>query len=229
MPLIYVVFHDDQSQKIAQQHFSQYSWARLIRIPSTKYCESFLFTLLDGLSHSWDTSNYVGIIAYSLPQKIGMKPLLKAIEDISLNQVHENIIVLNPGRSIINTHPGIKYPLKLIMNRIGFDKMNLNNVSGFFNNYWIAQPSFMKAYIKFFLEVKQIMDHDHIISLALTQNSYYPKNRSKSQLTLMRTFGTPYYTWHPFVCERLICIFSCLSCASIKRYYNSSSHRLLTY
>ena len=70
-------------------------------------------------------------------------------------------------------------------------------------NYWMAKPELMQDYINFAKKIKQRMDEtsDGGLQALLYSDSQYRGQLSKERL--VQISGKPYYTYHPFICERL--------------------------
>lgn len=88
---------------------------------------------------------------------------------------------------------------------------HMNKVVPFYSNYWIAKSDILKPFLKWAKLVKDLIDTDPILA---EENSHY-KVDSKDFIPI---FGRPYMTWHPFIMERMICIYAYLSKAHIHTY-----------
>lgn len=206
--IIYVVYHDDNSYAMALSTFGGFKWARLISIPSTKYCESIVFGFLEQNKDEWQNSHFVGIVTYSFTKKIPIETLVNVIDDICCQKYNEFDIIGLRGldEPIEKSHPGIEVPLTVLIEAMGKQTIKLSEVRPFYSNYWLAKPNVFRHYLRFFKEIKNIMEENTTLSNILNQNSGYPRPRNARDL--IATFGYPWYTWHPFISERLICIFT---------------------
>jgi len=86
-----------------------------------------------------------------------------------------------------------------------------------YSNYWIARPEIFQRYVsELLLPAIRVMEEDPAIRRLCYKNSSYhtlfkrpdirkATKRSKpiSLMQRMRLFGRPYFTYHPFICERL--------------------------
>ena len=69
--IIYIICHNDGSEKKAHEHFDKYSWARIYRIPKesqTHLMESVMYkTELMKVYDEWKDADIVGTLSYKLP------------------------------------------------------------------------------------------------------------------------------------------------------------------
>jgi hypothetical protein len=204
--IIYVIYHDDDSYKIAHSTFSEYPWAKLCKIQSSKYCENAIFDYLQK-NDSWDQQDFVGIITYSYSPKCSLPKLLNTVANINQYDNVDLIALRYVDQHIYEHHAGLPSHIISIMVKMGYDNINYDEIKPFYSNYWIAKPAVMKEYIKFFNKVRDLMEHDPVISITINGNSGYLKQVTEQQKI---AFGYPWYTWHPFVLERMPCIFAYL-------------------
>ncbi|MEX0598362.1 MAG: hypothetical protein WD512_17880 [Candidatus Paceibacterota bacterium] len=87
----------------------------------------------------------------------------------------------------------------------------IEKVTPFYSNYWIARPKFLTSFLQWAKIAKDVLDKDPVLA---EENSKYKAN-SKD---LIPIFGCPYMTWHPFIMERLICIYVYLVNARLYTY-----------
>ena len=71
-----------------------------------------------------------------------------------------------------------------------------------YQNAFIAKSAIYSDYVKTFLKpLTAIMERDKHLIEWLNQNANY-KDSKLNKEKLLETFGRPFYTFHPFVCER---------------------------
>jgi hypothetical protein len=71
----------------------------------------------------------------------------------------------------------------------------------------MAKPEWVSKYIIFYKKVIDIMENNINVKNMLYQHSnYYGKLIEYPQI-LIKICGKPYYTFHPFIIERLVCFF----------------------
>lgn len=85
-------------------------------------------------------------------------------------------------------------------------KEYINEILAFFSNYWFVKPKVLQKYVYWLNVVVGIMDSDEIKS-NINENSKYKLTSQK----LTPIFGHPWMTWHPFILERMICIYAHLT------------------
>ena len=202
--LIYVLYHDDESYNIANK-LKFHPWAKLHKLNTTKYYESYFFNNLLEKQDEWINKKYVGTFTYSIINKIPIcnpNELAKLDYDvISFN----NYIILPMIKQAEYSHPGFINIWSYILQKLGCSDYLSDEIPCYFNNYWMARPKLMIEYINFFKSVINIMETDSNLQTALNQNTGYKGNLTSQQL--INISGKPYYTFHPFILERLPCYF----------------------
>lgn len=205
--LVYVLYHNDKTESRARKQFGKYAWVRLHRIQSTKYCESIIFPYLMLHPEEWKDQDYVGIITYSFTDKQKKSYLKNVINSIHANIMDQYVDVvglrgLRARKTIYNTHPGIEPHMRSLLTQLGVGStLPSNRISAFYNNYWIAKVGVFQNYLNFYDKAFKIME----LMPELNQDSGY--RRITNPAELMANFGYYHYTWHPFISERLICVF----------------------
>ncbi len=96
--------------------------------------------------------------------------------------------------------------LLLLMNYNINDILSLK-IPVFYNNYFMAKPEWIIKYIDFYKKVIDIMENNNDIKYLLNQNSAYPGKLLEYPEILIKICSRPYYTFHPFIIERLPCFF----------------------
>lgn len=89
---------------------------------------------------------------------------------------------------------------------ISYDIINTYNIS--FSNLWIAKKTFVIEYLKFAKKTINFLDNskDEIKNILFSDSKYIGKLTSTG--ILKKKFGYNHYPFHPFVMERIICLFS---------------------
>lgn len=183
----------------AKKMFAEISCARIISIPQTHLFESVMYkTVLRELYHEWKNADFVGTVAYSYPNKIGMDRLrhILAIHDITnyefvgLGWMCEIPFWNNP-----NTKK-IFYECARTLNK----PLPALYQSFCACNYWMARPAIMLAYIEFFNKEWLPVVESHPL---INTNATYHDGKLGIKTLKMLT-GYDYYTQHPFVHERLV-------------------------
>ena len=208
--LIYVIYHDDESLKTASI-FLKYKWARLIKIESTKYFEGIIFIYLDNNRDEWINKKFVGFLTYNSYKKINIFDIeqlankYSSYDVISLNNYFNEPLLIHTEKY----HPNFINIWEQILLLLGYkinDILSLE-IPYYYNNYWMAKSEWINKYIIFYKKVIDIMENNILIRNMLYQNSKYDGKLLKHPEILIKICGRPYYTYHPFIFERLVCFF----------------------
>lgn len=213
--LIYLLYHDEGSYAVIEK-YKNYKYVKLIHIQTTKYFESIFFDYLNENQNEWENKDYVGILTYSFETKTGMK--LDYLYNFILDYTtHNNVelfsfYTLGKMSYFLYSHRDIiTYTLaEMNYNNVEFDK-----IIGFFCNYWLTKPQWMKKYITFHSQVKSKFEDKSNVFLQnmLNSNSGYHKLTPEQ---LQARIGYSYYPHHCFVMERLPSIFFQLNNLKLK-------------
>lgn len=106
----------------------------------------------------------------------------------------------------------------LIFEKLGYKDVLSLKTPLIYCNYWIAKASVFDKYMSSILiPAMQLMEDNSDIKKLVNMDSGYFNYLDKYDLRTdkvgndielaIRIFGVPYYTFHPFVCERLMSIF----------------------
>jgi len=216
--LIYILYHNQESFKIASK-FLKFKWAKLKKIYSTKYFESIIFLYLDKNREEWINKKFVGILTYNSYNKVK----LFDINELARKYSNYDVITFN---NYFNTpllisseyyHPSfinIWEEILLLLNYNINDILSLK-IPVFYNNYWMAKPKWMEKYIEFYKKFVDIMENNKNIKYLLYQNSKYKGKLLEYPGILIKICGRPYYTFHPFIIERIVCFFFWVNNAKI--------------
>jgi hypothetical protein len=208
--LIYILYHNQESFKLASK-FLKFKWAKLRKIYSTKYFESIIFLYLDKNRDEWINKKFVGILTYNSYKKIK----LFNVEMLAEKYSNYDIIPFNNYYKIpllINSeynHPSFINIWEQLLLSLNYDINDILSlkIPVFYNNYWMAKPEWIKKYIAFYKNVVYIMENNNNIKYLLYQNSKYKGKLLEYPEILIKICGRPYYTFHPFIIERLVCFF----------------------
>lgn len=216
--LIYILYHNQESFKVASQ-FIKFKWAKLTKIYSTKYFESIIFLYLDKNRDEWINKKFVGFLTYSSYKKTR----LFDIEFLAKKFSNYDIIPFNNEHSmplLISSeyyHPSfinIWDQILLLLNYDIVDILSLK-IPVFYNNYWMAKPEWVLKYIEFYKNVVDIMENNMKIKNLLYHDSLYKGELLKYPTILIKLCNRPYYTFHPFIIERIVCFFFWVNKAKI--------------
>jgi len=211
--LIYVLGPHADAETHAREIYRAHEWARIIRIPSTFYLESVMYhTILQRRQREWEHADYVGCVSWTAHTKMQSLDL-----DHVLPTNLDFVAFLYRGDALVDTatrwHPEFKRVWIPTLRAMGYKESDIlaSNIPSFYCNYWACRPAIMDRYLEFFRDFKIQLESLPDVQDALWSDAQY-KARGKdvaalSDETCMRIWGVPFYTYHPFVCERLPCFF----------------------
>jgi hypothetical protein len=83
-----------------------------------------------------------------------------------------------------------------------------NKYNGFYSNFWITTREAFVEYIRFAKKAIHLIDNapPHIKTLLDTHSGYNGKLIGTG--ILEKRFGKSWYPWHPFILERVVCLYS---------------------
>ena len=230
--IIYVSCHNDTPNIKAQDVCAKFNMAKdmkakVVQIEEChKMFESQIFTHLDENKNEWIDENMVGIVTYSIDDKMkdsGLTGVEKLFDNIrnAVNGGADIVPFLNykfEKTKIKHTLPFIEaatiqhgpYFLlvyKEILDTLGYSEHEYfdDMIPSYFCNWWIVKPKYMLQYLKFFKQCVNVIENNVRLNRYLNKHSYYPGKMTEDQL--VKTTGNPYYTLHPFIFERFPCFF----------------------
>ena len=216
--LVYVLCYDDASEKQATAAFQPYEWTRIVRLQESKfskYMEGVAFLeVLPRLYEEWATVDYVGTLSWRAPSKIDVSKIPKVCEFCIKNG--EQAVVFLPSQQYFEeqarrNHPRFFEVWNPLMHALGISPRTIpHDMPTFFCNYWCATPKVMLNFIKFFASAVHVLENVMGNARdALWSDSTYGTHLSVDRL--MEVYGKPYMPLHPFVGERLACVFFAMS------------------
>ena len=221
--IIYILCHNDETERISHLEFDKYSWARIYRIPKesqTYLMESVMYNSeLMKLYDEWKDCKYVGTLSYKLPARLAYPPF-SSMENISnlVETANGDVVSFRtydhsysdslPNFCKILTDTCVRVGIKLnhspkynILSR-KVESKNALDMPCMFHNYWMTSPSLMLAYINFFNYrwLPALDSHPNV-----WDDSHYPYNLPKDELKtrmLELTRGrASHYPFHAIICE----------------------------
>ena len=214
--LIYIVANSEETFAEAQRVFAKHTWARVIHIPTTFYLESIMYlNILPRVHHEWRHVDLVGAVAWSAHTK---QPLIFKADTIceeAMAHGADVVTFLHRGDPLIQTaekwHPGFEKLWCGLMQTFGwYEEVYMStSIPSFYANYWATTPALMKRYCAFASDVAHRLDtRKDLTALLWRDASYSARGNDIAKLSAaecMRIWGTPFYTFHPFLFERLPC------------------------
>lgn len=206
---LYVLYYDDQSKKIANSEFKNSTCTQLYYIRSTKILENIMYQneLLKN-RHEWINVRFVGCISYRITKKCPqctLNNMINAFQNVPSNVKVIGIKTMKDDKLVSSAtqyHPLFKQIWIKLLIALGYQNcIKKDYPNPIIWNAWVATPEIMLQYINFIKKVIHIMNTNQEIKKLLNMDSKY-----EGQMPLARKkqiFGHPYYTYHPFILERL--------------------------
>jgi hypothetical protein len=232
--LIYCLFYDDASRVKAQALERLYPQSvRLLKVGQDLYYEGQAFRMLMERADEWKDKSYVGTIAYSFVEKCGVMFDLDKVVAHAAAQAVDVVAFLPTFTDMLqqanDCHPKFQelwHCLLCLGMGFAYGQAHDRNIRGFYCNYWMARPSWMLSWIAFYLRAQHILDTaGGEFKERLYSDANYSGKLPCAALTAIS--GRPYYTYHPFLMERLPCFFFHHHNASLLRLHRSTHPMLV--
>jgi hypothetical protein len=242
--IIYIVCHDDASEKIARDDFDKYNWARVYRIPEeaqNHLFEGVMYTTeLMKVYNEWKHKTYVGTLTYKVRDriKVGSSSTFERLNHLVTTSdinFHSLVSFTEYNTSAVDTYPSLRKILTETCEKVGYqlvkskytlktkkvETTNFLDARTFtFHNYWMTTPALMLEYISFFntIWMPALESHTNIWDDSTYHYRLQPEDRLKKLLFLTkgRTSHCPY---HALANERLPTIFFKLNPNKTKLLY----------
>jgi hypothetical protein len=186
--------------------------------PSSIYFESNGFNLID-INSIPQNATRIGFITPSFFKKVNVSHIKDVYSLFNfINNSNELIIKFFAfyfsnsdetfNYSCTSAHgPNFLIIWNWLLDQMGYSKYIDCNIKSFYSNLWVSYTNITIEYIIFARKAMNILDNckDEYIYNLLHSNSNYPGKLNKKQLN--KICNKPYYTFHPFIMERLICLF----------------------
>lgn len=175
-----------------------------VLIPQNKFFEAQLFTqdVVKGLN-----TDYVGHVAYSYLKKI---PAYDFESLVGMNP-NADVITLMTGQHDMYEfanmyHPGFMEVWDRLVRLLGYEPNPAPKP--FYCNYWIMKKEIFEKYCVVAQRAMKFLDEDFVLKDLVNRDSGYKGTHECLPADkLMEICGKPYYTFHPFIIERLVCLF----------------------
>lgn len=232
---IYVTYHSEESKQTVR-HLEDYpNIFRFVLLPNDKYFENAVFQYhLDNLDKVQDYE-CVGHVTYSYQNKgpgydfdlLASKYLLSnACDFVALRSAKLH----NLYKFAETWHPGFLKVWERLIYLLGYGDFRKYPVPySFYCNYWMTKKDTFTKYAHLVVRAMKLMDTDPLLKDLSNRDSGYQgtmKTLPKEKLIAMT--GYPYYTFHPFVLERLPCFFVTAEQMKV-RYIEFDSEPVNTY
>lgn len=222
--LLYVFCYDQPSRLQAEKMTSLCDGiAKTIVLEGDRYFESQIWRhkwrqMMK--EDDWESHDYVGMISYKYEQKTGNEIL--DIQRASKEQSEHDVIAFYDYDNDLLAHAchvhGNKFRSiwqELLRPFFSDADINRRDLPSFYCNYWMAKPEWLRKYAEWVQTVMESIDTRPELDALMFEDSKYCGRMPKHQL--LQVCGKQHYTFHPFMFERLPCIYFYLSGASIGR------------
>ena len=222
----YVCHHEtEESRLFAEEVCRRFPYMKTYKLGQTKLFESDFFKNVE----IDERCKYIGMLTYRVLQR---PHVLMLNIGYVLSCCDTDVVTLNYeppwGDKLTDAerfHPGFKniwiQLMKVLLPDLPEDDTWSDKFTMFYNNYWFAKPKVILEYREFLKKAEEELEK---IPEVYDDSGYTVGNVSKEEL--QKITGNPYYTFHPFIFERLPCIFvwykkySCLHVRAIVNLVN---------
>lgn len=208
---LFVTHHEDKKLQAKVNELAKHRPELFLpkQVESSKFFESAAFA--DAIIDD-PTVDFVGHLTHSYKSKIApfdFDDLVKKYEATA------DVIGLFPGTPVDmyefaeRVHPGFTPIWMRLLELLGYPAdvvKSLGTPTAFYSNYWIARRALWNEYCAFATRAMQLLDTDPILKELCQKDSNYRGTIEGTVLSptrLQQICGAPYYTFHPFVMERL--------------------------
>lgn len=221
-----------------------------VLLPPSPYMESSIYPFLAQQQYKtmWEKEDYVGIVTYSILDKLGKfkKQAVSIDWQTIIKQANEKDIDVI-GLFCLDFKRGEKSPITLLESAVfhhgfnfyrgwrdlllamGYSQNKIDDcqdMSGFFCNWWVAKPQVLKEYIMFVARAMDKIQTNEALSKVFFRNSHYGTGNTTDEQKLA-LFGKDYYTIHPFVFERLLSFYLNRRNENVGNVGNENENKLL--
>jgi hypothetical protein len=196
---IYILCHTDKRLATAKTIYSQYYWAKPIRMKYQDFTfENAFWKQLLEIKEEWLYCDMVGTMSFTANTKIQLYTVDRIIRDRSQwgNGYYNFMSTGKPNH--ITEHPHLIPILKDVC-RV----LRVPIPSGNFNNYWMCKPDLMVQFISWFQSKAKNIVIQHPLAMSGTR---YDSGALKAH-ELKALCGVPFYPHAPFVFEQLNKVF----------------------
>ncbi len=214
-----IYYKDEQKDRLLEGAIPYYN------PKATKYLENTVLKALY-LEKDHKGEDYYGVLSWKFSEKAHCNSMgyIKAmIEDdpAEIYAFNKNVrlgIRTGATKSVWHHatrmwHPYFSEIGNMLMKKIGLDiDVDKLDTPIVYYNYWIATPKLIDDFMtSLFIPCIEAMEDtgDQKLQNLLYLDAKY-KNKAETQLSpegCLEVFGRPYYTYHPFIAERLICTY----------------------
>lgn len=203
--------------KLPARVVSEVDLFKPFELPQDKYFESSIFRVGPSareLFGEGDDAGWVGHLTYSYGAKIGDYDFVKLINQVDAGGW--DVVGLRPAPThnlydFADTwHPGFMRIWERLVELLGYGDYRQYGVpAAFYCNYWLMRRELYDKYRGVATRAMELLDSDEMLrEWAYGDSSYRGTLERLPDSKLVEMCGRPYYTFHPFVMERLVCFFA---------------------
>ena len=207
--IIYVICHDDDSEKAAQTEFGKFKWARILRNSPSICFESQAFYEIMKLKSQWIAVDWVGTVQYRHYQRAvhgGTVDLDRFCQDIDKFTPSYDLVAFAGSFCQLPSmgHTGIIAPFHKALNLFGLEisEKEMQDCPMFFNNGWVTKPP---LYIQFLNNICRLMDW--MTDEKYNAEMYQLVHENAGYFREVIPESGEYYPWIPFMLERFAPLF----------------------
>jgi len=211
---IFVLCHDDASEAAARADFAAHAaWARVHRIPRAQQSHLFEGVMyseaLWALRSLWQAADFVGTVSYKLAAKANFSNFVARLS--AADAAREDVVYFLPGHGDPFSGHGNDREFRALFQRLaaaaGLPPLPPADHVWAFCNFWMATPSYMASFLRFFVETWLPLINAEPLVWA---DAHY-RDASLPRAALEQLTGRPHYTQHAFLNERVTSVFFALA------------------
>jgi len=207
--LLYILSHDDKSQRLADAYGNCREWVYVLRLGSSKFFESVAYNFFIRNVKDWFHYDYIVVTTYKTIELAAHNmrrllihihekgydciPFLRSYANFLDQARHRHGVIIIKAWDLLLLKMG--YSLK--------DIRSFDDKKPFFRNIFIIKPMFLLQLSGLMRKAMNTIRADKELSEYFASDSSYVGTNNVA----MKTFGTNYYQLHPFIFERLPAFF----------------------
>ena len=215
MPRLYVLCHDDASQRRAEAAWAGASWASVLRLDNRpplavlREGAAYLGALRDR-EDEWADADYVGAVSWKAGDKVGLTP--GGVEAACERARGADVVALYPFDAPLVEHSSACHPRFReawvgCLRAMGYAEADATSprMPYFVCNYWLARPAWLRTYCGWLERLAGVMRDEPGVQDALWADACYPTGLPRGRL--LELYGRPYLPHHAFLAERAPCFY----------------------
>lgn len=198
--IIYILCPSEKYFKLSSKIYNKYPWAKPILMKYQDYTfENAFWKQLLEIEEEWINCNMVGTLSFSSYKKIN----LKKVHNIITNKLYlpnDFYHFFDSDVSIPSTNTNF-HPYFMEIWNDALNKLNLQNVTEAYCNYWMCTPVLIKQYVEWYHNkcMPVLLENPYIF-----EDAHHISSNLKNHENLINIWGKPYFPHYPFIMERLV-------------------------